>query len=55
MDTKLGFIVMVDDRTYADLVQGYLDEFMFRERFGKAPGDMFQSTIRTIAQQWPCP
>lgn len=34
-------------------VSSYLDEFMWRERFGKTPQEAMDGIIQAIAQQYP--
>lgn len=41
--------------TYADIIQSHLDEYMFRERYGRTGEDMFDSMVKTIIHQHPFP
>lgn len=37
----------------AEQLPGYLDEFMWRERYGKSKADAFNNIMRDIAAQYP--
>ena len=38
---------------HAQHLPGYLDEFMWRERYGKTTADAFDNIVRDIATQYP--
>ena len=40
---------------HADMLPGYLDEFLWRERHGQTKGEVLNNIVRDIAQQYPVP